>query len=156
MLRFETLAAAAPLIVAAILAKVEFFPSLHPCIGLGGDSVEIASAPWHADLYVSFTDNPALATVRVTVTDDAESADFDVIDDVDAADEGACAATPATQFIAISARASPASPVIYLSRENSAADYRIFVRSKRFSVHEAAALIVGAHGKPPRLADASL
>jgi hypothetical protein len=45
--------------------------------------------------------------------------------------------------------------VIHLSRENSAADYRIFVRSKRFSVHEAAALIVGAHGKPPRL-DASL
>ena len=156
MLRFKLLVSGVPLIVAAILAGIEFFPNSHPCIALGSGTVEIASAPWHADLHVSFTDDPGLATVRVAVTDKAETADFTVIDDVDAADEGACAATPATQFIAISARATTASPVIYLMHDNGAADYRIFVSSKRFSDREAAALIVGAHGKLPRLAAATL
>jgi hypothetical protein len=156
MLRFRILVPVIPLIVAAILAGIEFFSSQRPCIALGSDTVEIAPAPWHADLHVSFTDNPGLATVRVAISDSAETADFAVIDDVDDADEGACVATPATQFIAISARAAAASPVIFLMHENGAADYRIFVRSKRFTDREAAALIVGAHGKPTRLAAATL
>jgi len=49
-----------------------------------------------------------------------------------------------------------AAPVIYLS-PNGPADYRIFVKSKTFSAHEAAALIVGASGgHPPHMAAASL
>lgn len=156
MLRFKVLVSVVPLIGAAMLARVEFFAGPRPCIALGSDTIEIASAPWHADLHVSFTDNPALATVRVAISDSAETADFTVIDDVDAADEGACATTPATQLIAISPHRTAASPVIYLSHENGAADYRIFVHSRRFTDREAAALIVGAHGTPPQLADAML
>ena len=45
--------------------------------------------------------------------------------------------------------------MIYLSESGPAA-YRIFVRSTRMTEREAAALIVGARGLPPRLADASL
>jgi hypothetical protein len=156
MLRFRILVSVIPLIVAAILARIEFFAGPRPCIGVGTNTVEIASVPWHADLHVSFTDDPGIATVRVAVSDDADTADFAVIDDVDTADEGACVATPATQFIAISTRATAASPVIYLTHENGPADYRVFVQSTRFSDREAAALIVGAHGKPPRLAAATL
>jgi hypothetical protein len=156
MLRFKILVSVVPLVVAAILARVEFFPGPHPCIALGSGTVEIASAPWHADLHVSFTDDPRLATVRVAITDNAEAADFAVVDDVDNLDDSACQATPATQFIAISTRAAAASPVIYLSHEGGPADYRVFVRSKRFTAREAAALIVGAHGQRPRLADAML
>src|SRR5271169_3640303 len=114
MLRFKLLASGVPLIVAAILAGVEFFPGSRPCIAVGSDTVEIASIPWHADLHVSFTDNPNAATVRVAISDNAETADFAVIDDPDAADDGACVAGPATQFIAISGRAAATSPVIYL------------------------------------------
>lgn len=156
MLRFKVLATAIPLIVAAVVAGIESLPSSRPCIALGSDTVEIASAPWHADLHVSFTDNPGLATVRVAISDNAETADFAVIDDADADDDGACAATSATQLIAISARAAAAAPVIYLSHGKDAADYRIFVHSKRLSDREAAALIVGARGKPPRLAASTL
>jgi acyl-CoA synthetase (NDP forming) len=156
MLRFKVLVSAVPLIVAAILARVEFFPTALPCIALGSGSVEIASAPWHADLHVAFTDDPKLATVRVAITDDAGAADFAVVDDVDAEEDNACEPTPATQFIAISAKPSVATPVIYLSHDTESANYRIFVHSRRFSVREAAALIVGAHGQPPRLAAAAL
>jgi len=159
MLRFKILVSVVPLIVAAILARVELLPTPQPCIALGSGSLEIASAPWHADLHVAFTDDPKLATVRVAITDDADAADFAVVDDVDAEEDNACEPTPATQFIAISAKPSVAAPVIYLSRDKDdedTADYRIFVRSSHFTVHEAAALIVGAHSQPPRLAAASL
>jgi hypothetical protein len=152
MLRFKILVSVVPLIVSAILARAEWFPSTRPCIALGAAAVQIASAPWHADLHVSFTDNPARATVRVAISDNAETADFAVVDDVDALQEEACEATPATQLVAISAHPSASAPVIYLTRDDGGADYRIFVRSKRFSDREAAALIVGAHGERPRLA----
>jgi hypothetical protein len=156
MLRFKILVSVVPLVVAAILARVEFFPGPRPCIALGAETVEIASAPWRADLHVSFTDDPKRATVRVAISDNAESADFAVVDDADANDDRACEATPATQFIAISKRGTATAPVIFLSHGEGPADYRIYVRSRRFSAREAAALIVGAHGQPPRLADAAL
>jgi hypothetical protein len=156
MLRFKVLVSVVPLLVGAILARVEFFPTSQPCIALDSGSVEMASTPWHADLHVTFTDDPRLATVRVAITDDAAAADFAVVDDVDAEEDNACEPTPATQFIAISAKPSVATPVIYLSHDGDSADYRIFVRSKRFSAREAAALIVGAHGQTPRLAAAAL
>jgi hypothetical protein len=154
MLRFKILVPAVPLIVAAIVARFEFFPSNPPCIPLGSTTVEIASAPWHADLHVSFTDDPKLATVHVAISDNAEAADFAVVDDGNAADGNACEATPATQFIAISARDGAA--VIYLSHAEGPADYRIFVRSQRFTDRQAAALIVGAHDQPPHLAATDL
>lgn len=152
-LRFTILVSAVPLIAGAILTGVEAFESPRPCIVLGGETVEIGSAPWHADLHVSFTDDPSLATVRVAVTDNAAEADFAVVDDVDGAEDNACDVTPATQFVAVSARPTASAPVIYLSHHGPA-DYRIFVKSKHFSLREAAALIVGAHGKSPRLAAA--
>ena len=155
MLRFKILVSVVPLLVAGLLARVALFPGPRPCIAVGDQTVQITSAPWHADLHVSFTDDPALATVRVQLTDNAEAADFTVVDDVDSAEDNACDATPATQFVAISADRSAAAPVIYLTQDGPA-DYRIFVRSKTFTARDAAALIVGAHGGHPRLAAASL
>jgi hypothetical protein len=155
MLRFKILVSVVPLAVAAILARVELMPGSRPCIAVGDQSLQIASAPWHADLHVSFTDDPAAATVRVAVTDNAEAADFAVVDDVDSEDDNACEINAATQFVAVSGQASGTAPVIYLTH-GGPADYRIFVKSKTFTAREAAALIVGASGGHPRLAAASL
>ena len=152
-LRLTILVSAVPLIAGAVLAGNELFDSPHPCIALGDEALEIGSAPWHADLHVSFTDNPALATVRVAETDNAADADFAVVDDADENEENACEVTPATHFIAVSAHPTPSAPVIYLSHAGPA-DYHIFVKSKHVSLHEAAALIVGAHGERSRLAAA--
>jgi hypothetical protein len=154
MLRFKILASAVPLLVAAVFARGGLSPGPRPCIAIGDTSVQITSAPWHADLHVSFTDDPAAATVRVQLSDSAEAADFAVVDDVDGS-EAACEVTPATQFVAISETSSGSAPVIYLS-PNGPADYRIFVRSKTFTARDAAALIVGASGGHPHMAAASL
>jgi hypothetical protein len=155
MLRFKILASAVPLLVVAAFAGGELVPGSRPCIAIGDASVELAPGPWHADLHVAFTDDPALATVRVQLSDSAEAADFTVIDDIDNAEAGACEGNAATRFVAISANPSISGPVIYLSPDGPA-DYRIFVRSKSFTARDAAALIVGASDRHRPLAAASL
>jgi hypothetical protein len=155
MLRFKILASAVPLLIVAVFAGGELLPGPRPCIAVADSSVQLASVPWRADLHVSFTDDPALATVRVQLADSAEAADFVVIDDVDSADTGSCEANAATRLVAISADAAADAPVIYLTPEGPA-DYRIFVRSKSFSARDAAALVVGAGAGHHRQQAASL
>ena len=155
MLRFKILASAVPLILAGVFARGEFLPGPRPCIEAGGLSVQLATAPWHADLHVAFTDDPLAATVRVQIVDNVETADFAVVDDADSTEAGACeAARPRGLSPSRHIRRHP-QPIIYLSQDGGA-DYRIFVRSKTFSPRDAAALIVGANGGHPRITAASL
>ena len=155
MLRFKVLASVVPLAVAAVFARAEILPGVRPCIEVGGAAMQIASIPWLAQLHVSFTDDPNLATVRVQIADSADAADFTVIDDIDDAEAGACESNAVPQLIAISGNPSASDPVIYLSHAGPF-DYRVFVQSKTFSARDAAALIVSAHGGHRRLDAASL
>ena len=156
MLRFKILASTVPLALAAFLARADLVPGTHPCIAIGETSLQITRLPWQAQSRVSFTDNSALATVRVQIVDNADAADFAVIDDTDVADVDSCAVTAATRFIGISNAASGSEPVIYLS-DKGAGDYRIFVNSRHFTVRDAAALIVTARtAGHARIAAASL
>jgi hypothetical protein len=146
MLRFKILASAVPLIFAAVFARGGLLPGQHPCIEISDTSVEISDLPWHADLHVAFTDDPAAATVRVQISESAEAADFTVVDDAEDAEPVACEANPATRLVTISVHPAAGAPVIYLSHDGPA-DYRIYVRSKTFSLRDAAALVVGAGGE---------
>ena len=155
MLRFRILVSVVPLIVAAMFAHGGLIPGPHPCIAIGDASVQISDLPWQAQLHVSFTDDPALATVRVQIADSADAADFVVVDDVDGGETSACEANGVTQFVAISASPAGDAPVIHLS-QTGPADYRIFVRSKTFTPRDAAALVVGASAGHRHLDAASL
>jgi hypothetical protein len=146
MLRFKILASVLPLAVAALFARGEFVIGPHPCIAVGETSVRMAAMPWQAQQRVTFTADPAFASVRVQITDTAETADFAVIDDINDAESGACESSVPPQLIAISDSPGSSEPVIYLSPDGPA-EYRIFVRSRMFSARDAAALIVGARGK---------
>jgi hypothetical protein len=155
MLRFKILASVIPLAVAAFFARGEFLTGPRPCIEVGGTSVQIAALSWQAHRHVAFTSEPDRATVRVQISDDAASADFTVIDDVETTEAGACEGSAPAQLVAISRNPAPSDPVIYLSKDGPA-DYRIFVSSKSFSLLDAAALIVGARGARHRIEAASL
>lgn len=155
MLRFKILVSVVPLIVAALFAHGSLIPGPRPCIAIGDASVQITDLPWQAQLHVSFTDDPALATVRVQIADSADAADFVVIDDVDGGETSACEASIGTRLVAISASPEADAPVIHLS-QTGPANYRIFVRSKTFTPRDAAALIVGARGENRHLEGASL
>ena len=157
MLRFKILASVVPLLAAAVLARGEIGSVSHPCIAVGDTSVELTTLFWTAGVHVAFTDDPERATVRVQITDDANGADFAVVDDGLGSETDSCEAHPANRLITIAAQPVDGGPVIYLSTDGPA-DYRIYVRSKTFSQREAAALIVGAHGghRPLPLQAASL
>lgn len=141
MLRLKILTSVVPLAVAAVLARAEFLPGPRPCIEVGGATMQIASISWLAQLHVSFTDDPRLATVRVQIADSAEA--------------GACESNAAPQLIGISSDPSATGPVIYLSHDDGPSDYRVFVQSKTFSARDAAALIVSARRGHRRLEAAS-
>ena len=155
MVRFKVLASVVPLLAAAVFARSEIGSVSHPCIAIGETSVELTSLFWTAGIQVAFTDDPSQATVRVQITDDADAADFAVVDDGESEEPGACQGNPSTRLVAISGQAGGDRPTIYLSTEGPA-DYRIYVRSKTFSLKEAAALIVGARGGLHHLQAASL
>ncbi|MGJ5177986.1 hypothetical protein ACQR16_27020 [Bradyrhizobium oligotrophicum] len=147
MLRFKVLVSAVPLIAVAVIAKLELAPSPQPCIAVGADTVALGSAPFHPDLRVDFTDDPALATVRVALAENPETADFVVVDDAPIGEDQGCGLTAATQLVSLAADPPADAPRIYLARDDGAdgpADYRIYVRSSRVTAREAAALLVGA------------
>ena len=155
MLRFRILASVVPLAVAAFLARGDLIVDSRPCIAVADTSVQLTSMPWQSSLHVSFTNNPAKATVRVQIIDQAEAADFAVIDGVDTAEGSTCHASQPPLLVSISRSFSSSDPVIYLTQDGPA-DYRIFVQSKTFSMLDAAALIVGARGGRLRSQSASL
>jgi hypothetical protein len=155
MLRFKVLAAAVALACLAVFARAGLISGPNPCILVGTTSLQIAGLPWGAELHVSFTDDPAMATVRVQVADNSDAADFSVIDDIDTAVGAACEGSSGTRTIAISSTPLNDSPVIYLSADGPA-DYRIFVNSKTFTARDTAALLVGATGGHRRLLAATL
>jgi hypothetical protein len=142
MLRFRILASAVPLIVAGVLAGRQVVADVHPCISTAEAAVELAELPWQASRLVSFTGDPSRATVRVQIVDDPAVADFAVVDDGVSRESDTCTGLGPTRFIGIGDAAAPT--LIYLSRDDNA-DYRIYVRSRNFTLREAAALIVGAH-----------
>jgi hypothetical protein len=148
MLRFKILASVVPLLAAAVFARNEIGSVANPCIALGETSVELTSLFWTDGVHVAFTEDPERATARVQITDDADAADFAVVDDGPSDEPGACQGNPSTRLITIASQPVDGGPVIYLSTEGPA-DYRIYVRSKTFSQREAAALIVGARGNRP-------
>src|SRR6476620_1156340 len=116
MLRLNILASAIPLAMAALFARGEFLAGPRACIEIAGTSVQIAALSWQAHRHVAFTNDPSRATARVQISDNAEAADFTVIDDVDTAEAGACEGSAPPRLVAISRNPSPSDPVIYLSR----------------------------------------
>ena len=104
MLRFKILASVVPLLAAAVFARSEIGSVSHPCIALGDTSVELTSLFWTAGVHVAFTDDPARATVRVQITEDADAADFAVVEDGLGSESESCQANPSTRLISIAAR----------------------------------------------------
>src|SRR5262250_2418998 len=124
MLRFRVLASVVPLAVTAFLARGEIFPDTRPCVAVADTSVQLTSLPWQSSLHVSFTTNPAKATVRVQVIDSADAADFAVIDDIGSAEDGACHTGTPPQLVSIAKNFAASDPVIYLTKDGPE-DYRI-------------------------------
>jgi hypothetical protein len=151
MVRPGLFASVLPFVLAGGVAPAWLSPA-QPCISAGPTTVQMAWLPWQADLHVAFTEKPELATVRVQLVEQPDLADFVVTDDVAGVEDSSCSLTGDGRRIAIINNAGRGEPTIYLSTEPNA-DYRIFVRSITFTAAQAAALIVGARGRPTQVAE---
>ena len=158
MLRLKVIVSTLPLIAVAVIARLELAPPPQSCRAVVADGAAPGANPFPADLHVEFTDDPALATIRVALADSPETADLVVVDDAPGNEDRGCGMT-ATQAVAIAADPSHRVPRIYLAKDGTSggpADYRIFVRSSWVTAQQAAALLVGAHLPGPDPIDAIL
>jgi len=137
MLRFKILASAFPLLIAACSRRGGLSAGPRPCIAVGDTSVQISSAPLACRPSCLLHRRSRGRHRAGPAPDNAEAADFTVVDDVDSAESGACAANPATQSVAISDGPSGSAPV----------DLSVAGRPRRTTDLRAVADVFGARGR---------
>ena len=141
------------------MLRLAVFAPLIPLVLAGGVAAEWTSVPAgrcgnlaRSIRPVAFTTDPHAATVKVQIVEQAELADFTVVDDGEAAtDAQACGLSEIVRLVRLISAPRAGEAVVYLTREADA-DYRIYVDSTRISTEQAAALIVNARGGHTRLA----
>lgn len=113
MLRLRVLLSIVSLAAVAAIADVELSGAPQACIAIGASTIEPGSAPsgleegsepWHADLHVDSTDDPAHATTRIALADGPGARAFIVAGHNPDSDDNGCGPTTATQRVSMTWR----------------------------------------------------
>jgi hypothetical protein len=120
------------------VAQTYFTPPQVPCFSTGSTAYRFSPTASAPDYRVRIDSQVERADVRIQMVDSAETADFVLIDDGPALAGGVCG--PQAKTISLAAEARPADMTVGLAADAASADYKLFVRSARFSQHDAAAL----------------
>ena len=143
MLRLSIISSVIPLALAGSVAHDWTSASAQPCFGAETSTQSIRR--------IAFTDDPAIATVKVQLVEAAELADLVIAEDTSASEAESCGLRDAARSVYNTTQPVHGEPVVYLSRDADA-DYRVYVDLTQISARQAAALIVGARGGHTRLA----
>jgi hypothetical protein len=114
-------------------AGAYFTPAVKPCFVAGSAAYRVSDTG-AGNVTVRVDNAAARPNLRMQIVDDPAAADFVLVDDGDAG--SACQG--AVETIRIDNKAGSPDLTVALSR--NAADYKIYVRSERFSAQDAAAL----------------
>lgn len=114
-------------------------PPKHPCFASGAASYQISAAAPTPDFRVKIDNRAAHPDLRLELVDEPASADFVLVDDPDAADGEACNASPLKTIRIDEAEQRP-DLTISVAANVEAPDFKLYVRSLRFSHEDAAAL----------------
>jgi hypothetical protein len=145
MQRFHTYALLG-LVIAVPAAAEALLPPTHPCFTSGTATYQISASAPTPDYKVRIDNRAAHPDLRIRLVDQPEIADLVLVDDVDATQGNACAASAPLKTIRIDTGETPPDLTISLASEVSVAsdidapDLKLYVRSARFSDEEAAAL----------------
>ena len=112
-------------------AAIYFSPKAKPCFVAGSAAYRVAESG-AANVTVRIDNKAARPNLRMQIVDDPAAADFVLVDD---GESGAC--DGAVETIRLDSEASNPDLTVALSHE--AADYKLYVRSPRFSTQDAAA-----------------
>ena len=113
------------------VAGVYFSPKAKPCFVAGSAAYRVADSGT-ANVTVRIDNNAARPNLRMQIVDDPASADFVLVDD---GESGVCDGTVETIRLDSEAR----NPDLTVALSHEAADYKLYVRSPRFSTQDAAA-----------------
>ncbi len=154
------------LVIAVPAAAQAFLPPTHPCFTFGTSTYQISASAPAPDYKVRIDNRSAHPDLRIRLVDQADIADFVLVDDVDATQDNACATPTPLKTIRIDADetvpdltislagevVSLASEVVSLASEVDPPDLKLYVGSARFS-HEEAAALFGVMWQASRIRD---
>jgi hypothetical protein len=123
-------------------AHALLLPTTNPCFTSGTATYRISAATPAPDYRVRIDNAAAQPDLRVGLVDQPEIADFVLVDDLDAVQGNACAATTPPKTIRVDAGETLPDLTVSLSQIGAAdaSDFKLYVRSARFSQEDAAAL----------------
>ena len=130
------------LLVAAIPAAAPPFFASTPelCFTAGSTTYRLATSARASDYRVRIDNDAAHPDLRVGLVDDAETADFALVDDAATLAGNACRTAGTLKTVTIVPADQQASVTISLTRAPQDADFTLFVHSARVSHQDAAAL----------------
>ena len=130
-------------VLAAVPAAAHalLLPTTNPCFPSGTATYRISAAAQAPDYRVRIDNAAPHPDLRVGLVDQPEIADFVLVDDLDAVQGNACAA-PTPKTIRVDAGEMLPDLTVSLSQIGAAeaSDFKLYVRSARFSQEDAAAL----------------
>jgi hypothetical protein len=120
------------------VAHTYFGAAQLPCFSIGTTTYQVSSAALAPDYRVRIDGPNQRADLRVHMVDSPDGADFVLIDDVPSGPGSSCG--PLVKTIGLASGVRPADMTVGLATDPANADYKLFVRSARFSQQDAAAL----------------
>jgi hypothetical protein len=128
------------MVAALPAAAAPFFASAPDlCFTSGSTTYQLADRAAAANYRVRIDNGAAHPDLRVSLVDDAETADFSLVDDA-ASDGHACRSAGIRKTVAVVPADQPAEMTISLATAARGADFTLFVHSARVSQQDAAAL----------------
>ena len=116
-------------------------PKQPPCFASGASTYQIVSNSAAPDYRIRIDDQAAQPDLRMQLVDRAEHADFVLVDDFNDGEPRTCNSSTPIRIIAHDGATGRPDVTVQLSADTKAANYRIYVRSARFSQQDAAALL---------------
>jgi hypothetical protein len=114
-------------------ASAYFTPKAKPCFVSGNATYRVTDSG-AGNVIVRIDNKAARANLRMQIVDDPATADFMLVDE----DESGSVCSGTVETIRLDSHAS--NPDLTVALSHDAADYKIYVRSARFSAQDAAAL----------------
>jgi hypothetical protein len=120
------------------VAHTYFTAPQGPCFSTGTAAYRVSTTTLTPDYRVRIDSHVQRADLRVQMVDTPDKADFVLIDDVKGGPASVCG--PLVKTIGLATGSWPADMIVGLAPDAASADYKLYVRSARFSQHDAAAL----------------
>jgi hypothetical protein len=134
-------AVAAPVAAYSMMAVPPKPLPLSNCFASGASTYQLVTNARAPDYRIRIDSAAAHPDLRMQLVDRPEYADFVLVDDFSGVEPSTCKSSTPVRTVTVDGVATKPDVTVHLSADAKAADYRLYVRSARFSQQDAAALL---------------